>query len=163
MQSRIAIFAFAVLALVGCDGYAHSFRVSPAYAGGGSLSEHRLIAVATSVARARGYTQKPATQSQYARFTILAVFTKSTSEREWVTLELVRDFKDGADRFIILDWPSFTRSDESRALEAAITNRLAAPQASNQTMQPTAGRRTASLSMTKTRSFQASLAVTSGG
>jgi len=33
----------------------------------------------------------------------------------------------------------------------------------NQTMQPTAGRRTASLSMTKTRSFQAVLALASGG
>jgi TonB family protein len=37
------------------------------------------------------------------------------------------------------------------------------PQASNKTMQPTAGRRTASLSMTKTRLFQTALGLASGG
>ena len=81
-----------------------------------------------------------ATQQQYARFTVLALFQKQTGEHESVTLELVRDFKDGAERFIILDWPSFTRSDESKAVEAEIRAQLAARQASNQAMQRTANR-----------------------
>src|SRR5262245_33364741 len=138
MLSRITILAVA-LALAGCDGYAHSFRVSAANTGR-APSEQRLLAVATKVAHERGYTARPATQQQFARFTVLALFQKQTGEHESVTLELVRDFKDGAERFIILDWPSFTRSDESKAVEAEIRAQLATTQASNQAMQRTANR-----------------------
>jgi len=41
--------------------------------------------------------------------------------------------------------------------------KMEAGRGSNQAMQPTAGRRTASLSMTKPRSFKAELGPTSGG
>jgi hypothetical protein len=164
MLSRMAILMFAGVALAGCDGYARSFRAPAASTGSASQSEKRLLTVAAAVARERGYARKPATQSQYARFTILTAFTKRINQRESVTFELVRDFKDGANRFIILDWPSFTRSDESRAVEAAINAHVIAfSHASNQPMQPTASRRTASLWMTKSHSLQIMLAVISGG
>ena len=136
MLRRTVIAAFACIPLAGCDGYARSFRVSAAHTGK-AFSEQRLLAVAAAVARERGYTRKPATQQQYARFTVVAVFTKVVAKQGSVTLELVRDFKDGSDRFIILDWPSFTRSQESQTLEAEIRARLAAPRASNHAMEPT--------------------------
>jgi len=129
MQRRIITLAVA-LALAGCDGYAHSFRVAAASTGK-APSEQRLLAVVTKVAHQRGYTRRPTTQQQYARFTVLAFFQKQIGEHESVTLELVRDFKDGAASFIILDWPSFTRSDESRAVEAEIRAQFATTRASN--------------------------------
>jgi hypothetical protein len=129
MLSRITILAV-VLALAGCDGYAHSFRVSAAMTGK-APSERRLLSVATKVAHERGYTVRPATQQQYTRFTVFALFQKHTGQQESVTIELVRDFKDGAERFIILDWPSFTRSDESKAVEAEIRAQFTTTQASN--------------------------------
>jgi len=64
-----------------------------------------------------------------------------------------------------LDSPYCQRKGISRARVAAVVRRYlqVAHKSSNQTMQPTARRRTASLSMTKKPGFQASLAPTSGG
>ena len=153
MLSRITIVAVIALALIGCDGYARSFSVSVA-ATGRAPREQRLVEVLTKIAHQRGYAARPATQQQYARFTVIAVFSKQTGEHESVTLELVRDFKDGAERFVILDWPSFTRSDESRAVEAEIRAQLAATQASNQAMQLTAPRSVSPLSVATTCNLQ---------
>ena len=75
------------------------------------------------------------------RASLLSRYSRSSlPSRASVTLELVRDFKDGSDRFVILDWPPFTRSQESQTLEAEIRARLAAPRASNQAMVANAAR-----------------------
>lgn len=139
MLGRIVMSTLLVCALAGCDGYARSFQASSATIGT-SPTEQQLVYVVTKVARDRGFTQRPATQSHHARYTVISAFTKQTSEHDWINLKLVRDSKDDALRFIIVDWPSFTRSDESRQVEAEIRAQLGATSASNQEMQLTPSR-----------------------
>jgi hypothetical protein len=121
---HIILLAFTVAAS-GCDGYVYSFRPSPASVPRQLSNEHLLLVALRQVARERGYVEKPPPQADYARHAILAHFGKNLSEREWVAIELIRE-KDGTYRFIILDWPSITRSEESRAVEAELNARLRA-------------------------------------
>ena len=138
MKPQHAILLAFSIATAGCDGYVYSFRPPPGRVPARPPDEHLLLAALRQVASERGYVEKPPHQPNYGGHAILAHFGKSVSEREWVAVELVRELKDGSYRFIILDWPSITRSDESRAVEAALNARLQARQTSNKSLEPTA-------------------------
>ena len=82
----------------------------------------KLIVALTEVASERGFTRSdPRFESD--SYTVTAVFFKRI-ERGSVQMKLLRDAKTGKYRFVIIDWPSSTRSAESVAVEDAIRKKL---------------------------------------
>jgi hypothetical protein len=123
---RFALLALAV-GLCGCDGHVRSFKPSPAAGRTGAettAERQTLVDAVTAVAARRGYTPaEPKFESD--AYTIVVWFSKPI-DRGSVQMKLVRDTKTDACRVLLIDWPSFVRSAESIATEAAIKERLSA-------------------------------------
>jgi hypothetical protein len=125
MKPQHILFLGLAITLCSCDGHVRSFKpVSSAARTGSSTPGERekLVDAITEVASQRGYTRsEPTSESQ--SYVVIASFYKRV-DRDSVQMRLVQDTKTGTYRIVIIDWPSFTRSTESVAAEAAIHAKL---------------------------------------
>ena len=124
-MKKYAVFLALALALCGCDGHVRSFRPYPTAARTGSSSEleqQKLVDALSSVASQRGYTaSEPRVESD--AYAVIASFWKRL-DRDSVQIRLLKDAKTGRYEVVLIDWPSFVRSSESVAAEAAIREKL---------------------------------------
>jgi len=122
-MKRIALFTLGVI-LCGCDGHVRSFKAPPAAARTGAnavAGRQKLIDAITAVATQRGYSRSE--PKLEADSDTLVWFSKPVKHGS-VQMKLMRDIKTDACRVVLIDWPSFVRSRESVAAEAAIRERL---------------------------------------
>ena len=123
----LAVPILALLLCTACDGHVRSFAPRTAALPGGSAApardEAELLSVIGSVAAQRGYTQREPSTGKGDPYEVVASYGKAL-EHSSVTLSLTRDTRSGSCRVVIIDWPSFVRSAESKAVEQAIQSEL---------------------------------------
>jgi len=125
MKPAHVLFVALPIVLGSCDGHVRSFRPLPIAARSGASpteEKQRLIVALTEVASERGFTRSdPSLESD--SYKVTAVFYKRI-ERGSVQMKLVQDEKTGRYRFVVIDWPSSSRSAESVTVEDAIRKKL---------------------------------------
>ena len=110
-----------------CDGHVRSFVPRTAARTGGPIGQlaekSELPSAVSAVAARRGYTQRGPGAAGSDSYEVISSYDK-TVENGSVTIKLIRDTRSGAHRVVIIDWPSFVRSAESKAVEKEIQGTL---------------------------------------
>ena len=125
MKLKLILIFTIIIVLNSCDGHVRSFKVPlPTARSGASQAEdkQKLIDAITEVASERGFIEyNPVYKTDSSK--VIIAFQKQI-ENGSVRIELHQETKTGIYKYVILDWPSATRSAESVAVESAIREKL---------------------------------------